>query len=140
MLDLDARVHLHEVEAAVGVEQELHRARAEVADRLRAAHRESADRAALLLRQERARRLLDQLLVIALHRALALAEMDQVAVHVAEQLELDVTRARDVLLEIQRVVRERGLGLGLRDAEARAQRLLVPRDAHPAPAAARRPP
>ena len=33
VLDLEARVHLHEVEAAVGVEQELERADVRVADR-----------------------------------------------------------------------------------------------------------
>ena len=38
-------------------------------------------------------RLLDQLLVAALHRAVALAEMDHVAVRVAEDLHLDVARA-----------------------------------------------
>ena len=39
-------------------------------------------------------RLLDHLLVAALHRAVALAEMDDVAVRVGEDLDLDVARRR----------------------------------------------
>jgi hypothetical protein len=53
MLDLDARVHLHEVEAAVLVEQELDRARREVADRLRTARGRLAHALAQLRRQRR---------------------------------------------------------------------------------------
>ena len=57
---------------------------------------------------------------------------------VAEELELDVARPRDVLLQIERGVTERGAGLGLRDAEPRPELLLLPGDAHAAPAAAGR--
>ena len=39
-------------------------------------------------------RFLDQLLVAALERAFALAELNDVAVRVAEDLDLDVSRAR----------------------------------------------
>ena len=93
VLDLDARVHLHEVEAAVAVEQELDRAGVLVADRRgRARTAASPISLAQLRRQRRRRRLLDQLLVPALDRALALAEVDDVAVLVAEDLELDVPR------------------------------------------------
>ena len=83
------------------------------------------------------RRLLDQLLVVALDRALALAQVDAVAVRVAQHLELDVPRLDQVLLEVDRAVAEGGLGLGLGDHEAVPEALLVERDAHAAPAAAR---
>jgi hypothetical protein len=73
---------------------------------------------------------------VALHAALALAEVDQVAVGVAEHLELDVARLGDELLEVHAVVAERRARLGLRDADAGAQLLLVERHAHAAPAAA----
>jgi hopanoid biosynthesis associated radical SAM protein HpnH len=56
-------------------------------------------------------RFLEHLLVPPLHRALALAEGDHVAVRVAEQLDLHVTRALDVALAEDALVAERGLGL-----------------------------
>ena len=63
MLDLDARVHLHERKVPLAVEQELHRPGTRVADRERAAHRGLADFTPRLLRQVDRRRLFDQLLV-----------------------------------------------------------------------------
>ena len=59
------------------------------------------------------------LLVPALQAALALAEVDDVAVRVGEHLDLDVPGARDEPLEEQRVVAERARRL----AAARGQRV-----------------
>ena len=117
MLDLNARVHLHEVERSVFVEQHLDRAGADVVDRLRAGHRVVAHPQAQVGRHRRARRFLDQLLVAALHRAIALAEVDHVAELVAEDLELDVARPREVLLDVDVAVAERGERLGARELE-----------------------
>ncbi len=58
--------------------------------------------------------LLPDLLVAALQRAVALAQMHGVALAVAEHLDLDVARAGEILLEIDGVVAEGGLGLGAR--------------------------
>ena len=58
--------------------------------------------------------LLPDLLVAALQRAVALAEMDGLALAVAEHLNLDVTRLFEIFLEIDGVVAERRLGLGAR--------------------------
>ena len=52
------------------------------------------------------RRALDHLLVAALHRAVALEQVDQVAVLVAKQLDLDMAGAAHQLLEIDLVVAE----------------------------------
>ena len=71
-------------------------------------------RAARLVAEERRRRLLEQLLVPALHAALALADDERAAVAVAEHLHLDVVRVDDDLLEVQPAVAERRLGLGRR--------------------------
>ena len=60
---------------------------------------------------------LQHLLVAALQRAVALAEMDGVALAVAEHLDLDVARLLQIFLEIDRVVAERGLGFGARGRE-----------------------
>jgi hypothetical protein len=57
-------------------------------------------------------RLLDDLLVAPLDRAVALAEVDDVAVAVAEHLDLDVAAVHDGALEDQLAAAERGLGLG----------------------------
>ena len=80
MLDLDARVHLDEVELAVLVE-ELERAGAAVVDCAAGLDAALAHRAGAAWRvMPGRRRLLDDLLVAPLHRAVALAEADDVAV------------------------------------------------------------
>jgi hypothetical protein len=108
VLHLDARVHLHEVERPVLVEEHLDRPRAHVVDGLGAAHRRPrpSPRAGSGVITG-ARRLLHELLVAALHRAVALAQVDHAAVRVAEDLELDVPRAREVLLDVHVAVAER---------------------------------
>ena len=52
--------------------------------------------------------LLPDLLVAALQRAVALAQMDGIALAVADHLHLDVARLREIFLEIDRVVAEGG--------------------------------
>ena len=47
-------------------------------------------------------------------RAVALAEMDGVALAVAEHLDFDVAGALEIFLDIDGVIAERGLGLGAR--------------------------
>ena len=76
MLDLQPRVHLEEIEVAVLVDDELDRAGALVVDRLGQRHRLLAHGLPRLLVEERRRRLLHDLLVAALDRAFALAEID----------------------------------------------------------------
>jgi hypothetical protein len=77
MLDLQPRVHLHEVEAAVGMGDELDRAGADVADRARRIDRGATHRRAPLGGHARRRRFLEHLLVATLHRAVALEEKTQ---------------------------------------------------------------
>jgi hypothetical protein len=72
-----------------------------------------------MLGQAEARRDLDDLLVAALHGAVALVQVDDVAVLVAEDLHLDVLRARDVLFEEDRGIAEGAAGLALRFVEQR---------------------
>src|SRR5207245_9201438 len=79
---------------------------------------------------ERARRLLDDLLVTALDRAFALAEMDDVAVRIAEQLDLDMPRLFDIFFEKDPIVAKARLGLVLSAAEPLAQLGIVMRDAN----------
>src|SRR5690606_3981526 len=73
---------------------------------------------------------LDDLLVAALHRALALPQVHDVAVRIAEDLDLDVARRFDVLLEQQRVVAERRLRLATRTLERLRELARAAHDAH----------
>ena len=112
VLDLDSRVHLDEDVLAALVEQELDGARAAVADLAGERDGVGADlsRAAPRI-QVRRRRQLDHLLVAALHAAVALEEVDDVAVGVGQDLHLDVARVDHRLLEEHRRVAERRLRL-----------------------------
>ena len=102
VLHLEAGIHFQEVDSAIPGDQELHRSGVVVADTLpqgEGQRRQSSPR----LRSElgRGRGFLDELLVAPLHRAVALEQVDQVAVIVAQQLHLDVRCVFQVALEIQ---------------------------------------
>src|SRR5690349_5242386 len=107
MLDLNARVHLHEEERSVFVEQHLDRSSANVVDGLRALHSGVTHAHPKIGRHRRARRFFDQLLVPSLHRAIAFTEMNDVPVTVAEDLEFDVAWAGEVFLDVDIAVTER---------------------------------
>src|SRR5207237_10522920 len=84
------------------------------------------------------RRFLEDFLVASLHGALALAEGEHRALSVREELNLDVSRALEVALEVDAVVAERGRGLAPRGRDGVVEFRSRADDAHPAPAAARR--
>ena len=122
-----------------GVGDELDRAGAFVADRLGGAHGRGADRLARGRVHARRGRLLDHLLVAALQRAVALEQVDDVAVGVAEHLHLDVARAGDVLLQQHPIVAEGRRGLAPRRGQG-AARSPRPRPPCACPCRRRRPP
>ena len=136
MLDLDAAVQLEEVEVAA-VDHELGRPRAPVADGAAERDRCVAHRLPQLLVDRRRGRLLEHLLVAALDGALPLAERDDGAGAVSEQLDLDVTRALDVALAEDAIVAERGSGLPPRGGERLLELTGRANDTHAASAAAR---
>ena len=118
VLDLEAGVHLEEVElAGVVVEQELHGAGVGVADVAGEVDGRGGDRGALLVGERRRGRLLEHLLVPALGRAVALVEVEHGAVVVADHLHLDVAAALDVLLDEHGVVAEGAQRLALRGGD-----------------------
>ncbi len=108
MLDLQAGVHLQEIEAAILAGDEFDRAGRIVVHRLGERDRLLAHLSARLFIEQRRRRLFDHLLVAALDRAFALAEIDHVAVLVAEHLDLDVARIDDEFLDEHPIVAEGG--------------------------------
>jgi hypothetical protein len=137
MLDLHARVHLDEVELVV-LEQELERAGAAVGDLAAGLGAALADAREQARGNPRRRRFLEDLLVAALHRAVALAEPHGVLVLVGQHLDLDVARRRQELLHVDGRVAERRQRLAARQRHRREQRGLGVHDAHAAPAAAAR--
>ena len=133
---LDARIDLDEIElAGFGVLQELHRAGVAVFHRAADLQRVAAQFGALRVGQERRRRALDHLLVAPLHRAVALEQVYEVAVGVAQDLHFDVPRLAHELLEIDLVVAEARLGLAPGHRQEFGQLRIALDDAHAAPAA-----
>ena len=107
MFDLKSGVHLHEIKRIVFCDK-LDRAGADIAGRTRRRDRRLADiHPARIIGpwvEPRRRRLLDDLLVAALDRAVALEEMHEIAAGVAEHLYLDMARRREIALDQHAVV------------------------------------
>ncbi len=118
MLDLQPRVHLQKVEALVLPGDELDGAGGVVTDRLGERDGLRAHLRARGFIEQRRRRFLDDLLVAALDRAFALAQMNDIAVLVAEHLNFDVARIDDEFLDEDAIVAEGRLRLGLRARKA----------------------
>ena len=113
MLDLDTRVHLHEVVAAILVDQELERARALVPGCSGSLRGCLHDVVADSLAEEWRRRLFDDLLMPALERAVAVADRVDMAVRVGQNLDFDVSGFVQVALDVHVAVAEGGFGFGL---------------------------
>src|ERR1019366_2583794 len=138
VLDLQPGVHLEKEEAPVLADHELDRARRLVVHRLGQGHGLLAHRLSRGVVEEGARRFLDHLLVPALDRAFAPPEVDAVTVRVAEDLDLDVARLFDELLDEDTVVAEGGLRFVATGREALARLGIVEGDAQALAAAAGR--
>src|SRR5262245_56701711 len=95
MLDLETGVHLEEVEFLRRIEQELDGSGGAIADRARGGDCGLAHFFPQRGRDGRRWRLLDHLLLPPLDRAVALAEMNDVAVRIGKNLDLDVAGVRD---------------------------------------------
>jgi hypothetical protein len=113
MLDLQPGVDLQEEELATA-DQEFRGARRVVANVASGRQRGLAHGFAQPGIQRRRRRLFDDLLVAALDRALALEQMHQVAVPVAQDLDLDMAGVAEPALQEHRAVAERGRGFAPR--------------------------
>ena len=101
MLDLDARVHLDEVEVSVLI-KELDRPGADIAEFRHGAGHHAADLLALFGIERGGGAFFPDLLMAALERTVALSEMDGAALSVAEHLDLDMARLGEIFLEIDR--------------------------------------
>ncbi len=137
MLDLQSRIHFQEIETLVLPRDELDRAGAVVADRLRQRDRLLSHFFASRGIEQRRRRLLDDLLIAALDRAFALAEVDDIAVLVAKHLNFDMARIRDELFDENALIAERRLCLRARARKPLLHVGLAVRNAHALAAAPR---
>ena len=138
VLHLNARVHLEEIEAPVGVEQELDGPRALVPDRPRRRERRLGQPLAERRIDRRRRRLLEDLLVPPLNRALPLEQVHEMPVPIAQDLHLDMTRRRQVPLEEHALIAEGRPGLPPRRRHRIVQRVRLACDPHAPPATAAR--
>ena len=135
VLDLQARIDLEE-EVRLAGDEKLHGTHADVADGAGQADGALLQGAPQRRRQSGRRRLFDQLLVAALHRAVAAAERVHLAVLVGDDLYLDVTAALHLALEEETTVAKGRFGFGAGGAQCVGQRGRIRHDADTAAAAA----
>ncbi len=138
MLDLDAGIHLDEIEApAFFVVEIFQRSGAPVADGPGEGDGRGAQRFAHVGRKHRGRRFLPDFLPTALERAFPLVAVNSTHA-VAENLHFDMASIADEFFQIEPAVPEGRLGFGGGLIERRAKRFGGFGDADAAPAAARR--
>ena len=145
VLDLQARVHLHEIKlhglrrvvAARLLDDEFDGSRTDIVDGARCVDGRLAHLPAHRFGHAGRGRFLQHLLVAALHRAVALEQVDAVPLRVAEDLDLDVARALHVLLDQHRVAAEAVDRLTLATRERSGEVFASLDDAHALAAAAR---
>ena len=136
MLDLQTRIGLDEDEfVASGVQKEFKSPEAAIGDPARHRYRGVAHGVPHGGRQARARRHFDDLLMPALDRAFALAEVHD-RLSVADDLNLDMTHALPITLDIERIHSEGRLRFGLAALPGGSEFAAVAHDAHATPAAA----
>ena len=135
MLDLQAGVHFEEVKFAVFV-QEFHGADAAIVHLARAIRAEIADEIALFLRQDGRAAFLDDFLVAALDGAVALAEVNHVALAVAQYLHLDMAWIGEVFFHVHVAVAKSRFCFGRGHGVAGLEFVFVARDFHALAAAA----
>ncbi len=141
MLHLQARVHFHEPEAVClqpfrGIGNELDGTGADVTDGLGRLHRRLAHRLAHRVGHARRCGFLDHLLMAALQRAIALKQMDDIAVTVPKHLHLNMPWAGDVFLDQHARIAEGRLAFALRAFQRGGEILCVIDAAHAFAAAA----
>lgn len=130
MLDLDTRVDFNEVVAVLLVDQELSGTGVAVVDRLGESDGICENSIAGLDGQILGRGNLNDLLVTALDRAVTLVEVDNVAVVVTEELDLNVLGLVKEALDKDGTVTESRLSLGSGTLKALLQRLGVANNTH----------
>jgi len=130
VLNLDPGIHFHEIEIALGVDQELDRAHPGIIDMPGQADSGLAHRLAQLGRGKRRGGFFEDFLVAALDRAVALAEMDHMPMLIGEQLNLDMARVFDEAFEVDPVIAKASHGFSPGGLESTRQVLVAQGNAH----------
>jgi len=136
VLDLDASIHLDKVELSLRIDEELDGPCVFVSGSGGRADGRFAHFLAQIGRQKWRWGLLNELLVAALYGAIAFAEVQGFAVRVGEDLELNVPRVGDVLLNVDIAIAEGFFGFIAGGVVFFAEAHIVVRDTHAAPATA----
>src|SRR5690606_34282701 len=131
---LDARVHLHEVQAPLFIHQELESTETGVAGFEERAANRFAHLGAQLRSHRRARCFFHQLLVFALQGTLAFTERPHLAVCVGQRLEFDVPRLEQQALQVQLRILEGAARFGGRALEGAPHVFWSVHHAHATPA------
>ncbi|MDT4842924.1 hypothetical protein FQZ97_768390 [compost metagenome] len=137
VLDLQPRVHFHEIEIAGLVQQEFQRARPHVTDGLAGPPRDGAHALAQRGRHGGRGALFHQLLVAPLQRAVPFSQVQDIAVFIAQHLDFDMAGRQDRLLQDQLIRAEGPQRFGTGQRQRLRQRRVVMRQPHAAAAAAR---
>ena len=138
VLHLQPGVHLHQIKRLVGlgfIEQKLHRARTHIARRFRQCNGRLPELLAQCGRHDWAGRFFDDLLVATLHRAIALTQVDAMALRVGHDLHLDMTGPQQGALQQQVAVAKTGQRFGAGAVQGGQQLGHVGHQAHATPAA-----
>src|SRR5665647_1615430 len=135
MFHLHASVHLDEIKLAVFI-QEFECSRAAITDLAASFGTAFADLVAHFWIEQRCRRFLNDLLVTALHRTIALAQIHRIAVLVGEHLKLDMARVFQKFFHVYHGIVESGLRLGAGHGDGIQQGCLGMHHTHAASAAA----
>jgi len=136
VLDLDAGVHFQQIEVLFFVDEVFDGAGVDVAGGSDQTDGGFAELFARLALESGARGFFDELLVAALHGAVAFPEVDGVAAMVGHDLDFDVAAELDVFFDVDGGVFEGVFGFGLGLLQAGAQGDVVVGDAHAATATA----
>src|SRR5580704_6277993 len=104
MLDLQARIYFKKVKIAISIHQELSCPRVRITRFARQANGSLAHRSAQLRRHEWRRCFFDHLLMPSLHRAFALAEVNDVPMCIREDLHLDMPGTVEIFLDVNTLI------------------------------------
>lgn len=132
MFNLNTWIDFDEVMPALLVNQELCRTRIAIAHGLGEPNCVIEDCLADLVWEIHCRRHFDDLLVAALHRAVALKQVHDVAKGVTNKLDFDMARAFEETLNENGSITESGLGFADRPREGVFELALLPYDTHTA--------
>ena len=136
VLDLNAGVDLDEVMATHLVDEEFSCASVTVTHTLSELDGVAKNGLASLFGEMQGRRYFDNLLVPALDGAVALEEMDSVALSIGEDLDFDVTRTLEEALDEDGAIAKRRLGLGDSTLKCVLKLRLLANDTHSTAASA----